>query len=499
MANNELAIKFTDESYLTRAEVARTLGTNLIDTLWSQILNYRRQSEKALTVSDIYKMPYSVTLTDSIKNKVAQANNRCQEVIDTFSEMPNGSYEMANLKKEMFKLELRHYAKAKNIQVNDVALDNILFNKNSNPIYQPIVNYYRAISKFENDPFATINEDLLAEYLTILNDGKEITSFYRTAEISQPGQKALINREFNGVPVAYIEDMMANLFNYIKGSGEDRIVKVATVHYIFNYIKPFDSYNDEIALILSRYILATYGLGEAPAFIPFEKVFTDKADLFKVANRETQKLHDVTYHVMAFMSLQEDAVRDFLDCAFRLRRNSAEQAYYGSQTQNEFKPQPKVEQSTPVVEQPKQTSTNSFYSTHFRAEPVQKPVEQPKSVVEQPKVEVRVEQPKPSVDTSITTSKPAVSVHEFEDLDEKALRKAETNLLHRDPNLKKAQAHFYVRHCTLGECYTIQEFKKMERCVYETARTSMDGLARLGYYRREQIKNKFVYTPISKD
>jgi predicted transcriptional regulator len=50
----------------------------------------------------------------------------------------------------------------------------------------------------------------------------------------------------------------------------------------------------------------------------------------------------------------------------------------------------------------------------------------------------------------------------------------------------------------MGKFYTIQQFKKAEGVVYETARTSMDNLAKRGYYRREQVKNKFVYTPISK-
>ena len=73
------------------------------------------------------------------------------------------------------------------------------------------------------------------------------------------------------------------------------------------------------------------------------------------------------------------------------------------------------------------------------------------------------------------------------------------DLLEMDPMLKKSQAHFYVHHCTQGRYYTIQQFVKFEGCVYETGRTSMDDLAKLGYYRRDQIKNKFVYTPINKE
>ena len=83
-------------------------------------------------------------------------------------------------------------------------------------------------------------------------------------------------------------------------------------------------------------------------------------------------------------------------------------------------------------------------------------------------------------------------------LDEKALKRLEEDLLESDPELKRGQAKFYARHCTMGKRYTIQQFKKEINCAYETARTSMDGLVELGYYRQEMVKNKKVYTPIKR-
>ena len=64
------------------------------------------------------------------------------------------------------------------------------------------------------------------------------------------------------------------------------------------------------------------------------------------------------------------------------------------------------------------------------------------------------------------------------------------------PQLKKKQAHFYAGHCQVGLNYTIEQFKKEEKTVYETARTSMEDLANRGFYRKLQIGKKFVYTPI---
>jgi hypothetical protein len=71
-------------------------------------------------------------------------------------------------------------------------------------------------------------------------------------------------------------------------------------------------------------------------------------------------------------------------------------------------------------------------------------------------------------------------------------------LLETNPNLNKKQASFLATHCTVGRYYTIQQFKEHAKCVYETARTSMDKLAAEGYYQKLQFKNKFVYSPVTK-
>ena len=71
-------------------------------------------------------------------------------------------------------------------------------------------------------------------------------------------------------------------------------------------------------------------------------------------------------------------------------------------------------------------------------------------------------------------------------------------LLETNPSISKKQAQFLSTHCTVGRYYTIQHFKSYCKVAYETARTSMDKLAALGYYEKLQVKNKFVYTPVLK-
>ena len=86
-----------------------------------------------------------------------------------------------------------------------------------------------------------------------------------------------------------------------------------------------------------------------------------------------------------------------------------------------------------------------------------------------------------------------------EELDEKTAQRLERHLLELDVRLKKGQAAFYARHCTLGMYYTIDQYKKATKCVYETARTSMDKLVEFGYYVKAPAGKKFVYTPVKRN
>ena len=55
MASNELAIRFTEETYATKAEVSRELRMSLIDNIWSNILKYRATYYRYLTLKSIDK------------------------------------------------------------------------------------------------------------------------------------------------------------------------------------------------------------------------------------------------------------------------------------------------------------------------------------------------------------------------------------------------------------------------------------------------------------
>ena len=118
---------------------------------------------------------------------------------------------------------------------------------------------------------------------------------------------------------------------------------------------------------------------------------------------------------------------------------------------------------------------------------VAKPVLKKKELIRPEKVKKTVERIEGEISIKME-SKP---------LSDKEAKEYTTYLLESNPSLNKKQASFLATHCTLGHYYTIQQYKKFAHCAYETARTSMDKLAEQSYYEKKQIKNKYVYTPIS--
>ena len=154
-------------------------------------------------------------------------------------------------------------------------------------------------------------------------------------------------------------------------------------------------------------------------------------------------------------------------------------------------PEPKVEAS-PSQKPAEPSSLSSSPSTPL---PVSTPLQaenEPVTPLSSPTVS--------SVDTvPVLSSIEPVTPISGEELTKSEIKDYVRYLLETNPSLNKKQASFYASHCTNGRYYTIQQYKAFTKCVYETARTSMDKLAEEGYYKKLQFKNKFVYTPSGKE
>lgn len=460
MAGTDLNQKYTIDKYCSRFEVAKILGTNLIDPLWNQILAFRKLHSMPLPFANALGVKYTITNLESISAKAGSINDKISSYIVGYGKLGSSPIAKATLTSEMLKIALKNIATRNKIDVSEITLQKLVRHEPTDGEYSLLKNYLRALEKLYSNPFEPLNENFLAEYYAILKGQEDnLIFFYRNVDNETVASKALVDREYdNGVPSKLIINMIDNFSQYISNTENSIVCRLAATFYMFNYIKPFSDLNTELACIVAKRIIASTEVESSAIYIPLESVINSH-EFYSEVFKETQKTNDFTYVYIKGAELIDNALLAVLDRMVQVNAHVLDSV-------NKMGDDPVQIKKEFGIDVPK--------------EPTITKKEEPFEYEPRVKVETKV-------------------VEESNSLSEKELKAMENDMLESDPFIKKGQAHFYVRHCTKGKYYTIQQYKKCEGCVYETARTSMDNLSLRGYYRRENVKNKFVYTPIDKE
>ena len=408
MANNDLSIRFTEEVYATKAELARELRITNVDSFWVNVLSYRNQFARVLKLQSIEHKNFGFCFCQSISSLINSIDNKLLRL--------NRNYSL------LFRNQTSLDA------FNNLLKDRILKTLHSCAQYSTLLNF--AYSNFESN----LNDDYFAELYAKANGVREITSFYRRGEYRANGYRALVDHIYDCAPTELIVPMIDNLFEFAKDSSFSSIVKAIIVYYYISYIQPFDLYSNNIAMVYAKSVLAKDSLGELALLLPLEEIFFNHPDDYQKLNNETQKTLDLTYLIKYVLTSLNPIIDELLVASKKFADNVKVE---------------KVDSSLGSINKDEETIKLALKK-----------------------------QPSPLTRTDA--------------------KKLEKDLLERDPRLREKEAHFYVVHCTIGKIYTLSNYKRFCRCAYETARTSMDRLAEFGYYRKEQLKNKFIYSPIAR-
>ena len=471
MASSDLTIRFTDEKYASKSEVMKELGTSLVDNIWANILAYRRShyiktTLKCIDSSDLllYKGEGIDNLISSLEEKLSHYISECEMFSDDDKLF------------EQFKLNsnanLISYLSSFHKQEKSEALSRGLVKGSLRPNNEIDEFLLRYKNTLDNLSAFEINEDFilrLHDGLAGKNEG------YRRSDDNSLTNRVLIDRLYSSAKAAYIPMFMNQLINFINNSELPFVYKGVIACYYLNLIKPFNSYNEEVSLLLLKAILMNEGVGPLIKIVPLEKVLSLSGDELSKMLNDSQRYSDVTYflsHAVRAFVLGVEEINDYLalykGTVMREETYQEDEVLQDDLLQAEPEPEPE-----PVVEL-------------VKPEPI-------KEAAPQPKKEKKV---KP-VNEELQPTYTGIAINVITpELDEAEAKKLEKQLLELDPLLRKGEAKFYARHCVLGRNYTIQQFKKTNNCAYETARTGMDHLVELGYYRKGAIKNKFIYTPI---
>lgn len=237
---------------------------------------------------------------------------------------------------------------------------------------------------------------------------------------------------------SYIQEHIDRLFSFLRQEEIPLVLRALGIVYVLTYLRPFEYANEETAGLCAKAFLGSNNLLLPSFSLPFESLsYTISASYFRRLKNSEETL-DLTYFFEAtlpFLIFESQKIDQ------ELHETIVKQ----------------VEVTTEVL--PTGENTNS--ENNFIA----------------------------SQDTFALPDFPL-------SIDHTKIDAVAKKLLEIYPQLKKKQAHFYAGHCQVGFHYTIEQFKKEEKTVYETARTSMEDLANRGFYKKELIGKKFVYTPI---
>jgi Fic family protein len=435
MPVNDLAIRFTDEHYASKQDVAKTLGTAVVDALWGTIVDYRATFARILPLQAMDKQPLQIVLTPSILEKVMAFDRKMSKVVSLLNyhqiqtELPSVFHPL--LVPILTAIGKQYGASTAERNVMYILEEKDVERKAE---LASVNQYYRGLKLIAKRRQTKLDEDLMGELLMLLNTTQELSMFYREKELTNR-PKSLVARVYDAAPYKLIEPMMQTLLTTIKTLTLSPIVVATIALYYLDYIKPFEAFNDEMSFLLFKNILVHSDYESAACFLNLEQLMENEA--YEKRLLEVQRTRDITYLLDFLLQPMMTSVDLLLDRLVSMQKNA-------------------------VIEETKQSSP--------------KPSSYP------------LPSPLPKETKPFSSSEYTVG--------EVEANRLQQHLLETHPSMKKGEAIFYARHHTLGKYYTLSQYKQQLECAYETARTSMEHLVKLGYYRKEKYKNKFVYTPV---
>lgn len=493
MEKNQLSIRFTEEKYATKAEVAKGLGFSLVDNIWDNICAYRSNFYNYLPIKSIDNVPLKFCACSSINEKILKLNMKVLRLYTEASKIEKDNQDFDIFKNQSFCDCLYYLCKYKGVDSSKEYLRTIIMKevKTLPNDYKFIINYANSLNYVLNRFSNKIDIDFLAELYSQITDNNELTSFYRTSDDNSRENKVVVDRVYSYAPNKIIEPMMENLFNFINDDKYSFLLRAFAAYYYFSYVKPFPSLNEELGVLMFKAIIANECSGGLSTFIPFEKILVEKKEELNSVNFEVQKNNDLTYFVSFGINLLDECIKDSLDNVANFNVSILKNDFYKSETNQEIKKENEVEnkninENIPSFLVDSKKEENVLFKVTSNKNETSKP-----GFNESSKVETQVNEQNQMRETIAVSYIPPV-------LDENQAQRLEDHLLELDPTMRRGEAAFYARHCTLGKKYTIAQCKKYLSCAYETARKTMERLVELGYYRKEMVKNKFVYAPIQR-
>jgi hypothetical protein len=466
-------VRFSDEMYATKDEVKRALNISNIDSIWEKINVYRSYYMKQTPLRNVERVPFSVVLPPRLQTEVIKLEKKLSKLLIKYSRHgTNGTNLIKEFDKKEYLYILRTLSRINEIKVGDDTLKAIVDETLPNvPVeYLVLSNYYKTLKYFKTRYAGQINTSLLISlYCKLINrefDPTDFSQYFRKTELIEKSDHVFLGRHYEAAPVDRIYELVDSLCDFLNNSQFFGTINAIIAYFYIIYIKPFEDFNEEIAILLMKYVLAHYDNEDIATFLPLEELLQKEREKYlRSVNLESEMRLDLTYTINYVVEVLQELVAQVEDDVNEIDSLLV----YQEQRQDDFSSVNQVTR-TEVVNSPSENTIKK--EENFSSE-----------------------ETLPSYSVERKVALPVLPVG----LDENDAEMVAQHLIELYPTMKRNQAEFYARHCTVGKYYTISQYKKEQNVAYETARTSMDNLVNLGFYKKENIRNKFVYTPTMKE
>lgn len=471
---NSYAIKFSEEKYATKDDVKKHFNMSSVDNIWNIIVEYRKNFTESLELPSIDRTKFSLVYTKTINNRIFELErllNKAYFVYGSLSSLGQKIFREKRLSKI-----LREISNSVGSTISNDFLVSLINNDVSTIPNELLIvdNYLVALNYLSKHDAGKLSYVDFNAVSLILESGHEPTAvpeekIYRSTVLEEPHYytqfyvyKAALNDR--------ISDMVNSACDFSNDENIFATVRAIGVLYYLDYIMPYEYFRLQNACLAFKTSLSHSGFSSFANFINIEKLMFTRDEIFDQLKVISQKTLDLTYFYDYIISYLKT---DILEINDDIVLSQKEELTYESK--NIGLSQEEVLKVTENIETREDGTEVVNVITPL--------IEKRESI-----------SPTPS---SLIYGEQNVSLPVFprglSDLD---VDKIVVDLLETYPSLKRTQAHFYARHCTIGKSYTIQQFKKEECTSYETARTSMDYLTSMGFYEKAKLRNKFVYKPV---
>ena len=292
MATSNLNQKYTIEKYCSKSDLSKVFGTQIVEPIWRELVEFRRHLSTELPFFDAAHNKFRFTYIDSTQAKTAQTNDHVTAFIGGYARFQSGSTALYTFSRDMLKNALLSVAKYNKLDASEITLTNAIEGEPVNSQYKVLERYYQALQTLKNNPNEEVNEDFLAKYYAILRGEEELTCFYRISDVETFASKVLVDRDYDqGIPSHLIDEVMPELLEFVDNNSVSLASRLSAIFFMFNYVKPFDVYNLELACILAKRIIASSNLNSSCIYVPIESFVNDK-EFFGEISKEVKRTRD---------------------------------------------------------------------------------------------------------------------------------------------------------------------------------------------------------------